>query len=172
MCKYAQQVAANLERVGDWTAFVLEAHGRPDLAKTVEHLPHKASRLLEHLRRRGASVPVATAPWDLARLCRAATRGSHKSAKGEVEFVCGEMLEFCDQGFWTVLPLHVALRLPHLRLPPLGVVPQRNRRPRIIVDYTYSGVNIETVRQAPPEAMQFGKALHRLLSRIVHADPT
>jgi hypothetical protein len=88
-----------------------------------------------------------------------------------VEFVCAEMLEFCEQGFWTVLPLHVALLLPNLRLSPLGVVPQRNRRARLIVDYTFSGVNDETARLAPPEAMQFGRTLHRLIQRIVHAAP-
>jgi hypothetical protein len=104
------------------------------------------------------------------RIRRAAERGSHRSAKDEVEFVCLEMLEFCDQGFWTVLPLQAALQLAHLRLSPLGVVPQRNRHPRLIVDFTYSGVNDDTARLAPPEAMQFGKALQRVLSKVVHAD--
>ncbi|KAI2502175.1 hypothetical protein MHU86_12311 [Fragilaria crotonensis] len=82
------------------------------------------------------------------------------------------MLEFCAQGFWTVLPLSVALSLPGLRLSPLGVVPQRDRRSRLIVDYTYSGVNEDTARLAPPEAMQFGKALQRFLTKVVHAAPS
>jgi hypothetical protein len=51
------------------------------------------------------------------------------------------------------------------------VVPQRDRRPRLIVDYTFSGVNPETVKMAPPEAMQFGKTLLRVLQTIVDADP-
>jgi hypothetical protein len=102
---------------------------------------------------------------------QAAHRGSHRSAKEDVAFVCTEMLEFCNQGFWTVLPLSVALTLPHLRLSPLGVVPQRNRRSRLIVDYTFSGVNGDTVQLAPPEAMQFGKALNRILATVVHANP-
>lgn len=85
--------------------------------------------------------------------------------------MCTEMLDFCEQGFWTVLPLSVVLALPHLRLSPLGVVPQRNRRSRLIVDYTFSGVNDETARLAPPEAMQFGEALQRMLDKVVHADP-
>lgn len=70
-----------------------------------------------------------------------------------------------------MLPLQVALQLPHLRLSPLGVVPQQDRRPSLIVDYTYSGVNNETVRMAPPEAMHFGKALQRILRHVVHAHP-
>jgi hypothetical protein len=35
----------------------------------------------------------------------------------------------------------------------------------------FSGVNQETIRLAPPEAMQFGRALQRLLTHLVHANP-
>lgn len=78
------------------------------------------------------------------------------------------MLEFCDQGFWLVVLLTVALTLPHLGQSPLGVVPQQNCRSQLIVNYTSSSVNAETVRLAPLESIQFGKALQR----VVHAEPT
>ena len=169
--KYAECAALKLGTVANWSAFVCAERGHPDLAETVSLLPHKAARLLDHLRKRGASVPVRTAPWDASRLNLAAHRGSHQSAKLDAEFVCEEMLTFCEQGFWTVFPLRVALLLPHLRLSPLSMVPQRNRRPRLIVDYTFSNVNQDTIRLAPADAMQFGKALRRLLHKIVHADP-
>ena len=84
--------------------------------------------------------------------------------------MCEELLDFCEQGYWTVLPFSAICDLPDLRLSPLGVVPQRDRRPRLIVDYSFSQVNQETVRMAPPEAMQFGRALQRVLTNIVHAD--
>ena len=171
MRKYAFYAADKLTNIGDWQLFVKEERGLADIATGVYALPHKAARLLHHLQHRGVSVPLHTGPWTRDQLRQAASRGSHKSAKDDVEFVCNEMLELCRQGFWTVLPLHVALQLHHLRLSPLGVVPQRNRRSRLIVDYTYSGVNDETARLAPPEAMQFGKALQRLLQQLVHADP-
>ena len=61
--------------------------------------------------------------------------------------------------------------LPGIGLSPLGVVPQRDRRPRIIVGYSFSNLNQETVRLAPPEAMQFGRALHRVITKVVHVDP-
>ena len=97
----------------------LRKYTRPDIAPRVSELPHKAARLLEHhLCRRGAGIHVHTKPWTTAQLQHAAARGSHKSAKDEVEFVCEELMAFCDQGLWTVLPLSVALLLPHLRLPP------------------------------------------------------
>jgi hypothetical protein len=150
---------------------VIAERGQPNVAPYVSALPHKAARLLEHFCRRGASVPVHTEPCTEDRLQQAAARGSHKSAKDDVEFVCEEMLEFCAQGLWTVLPLSVALCLPHLGLSPLCMVPQQNRRSWLIVDYSYSGVNNDTVQLSPHEAMQFGRALHRLMERIVYADP-
>lgn len=151
---------------------MLGERGRADITTGVASLPHKAARFLDYLRRKGAAVPLRTGAWDADRLRQAALRGSHRSAKDAVEFVCTEMLEFCAQGFWTVLPLHVALQLPHLRLSPLGVVPQRSRRSRLIVDYTFLDVNNETARLAPPEAMQFGKAFHRFLRKLVRAHPS
>ena len=81
------------------------------------------------------------------------------------------MLDFCAQGYWMVLPFDAGVTsLPHLRLSPLGVVPQHDRRPRLIVDYSDSGLNDDTVPMAPKEAMQFGRALSRVLTTIVHAD--
>jgi hypothetical protein len=170
MGKWADTAARRLATLG-WRRFVCNERGDPHLAATVGQIPHQARRLLHHLRQRGASVPVMTPPWTRSQLVQAAQRGSHTSAKDHAEFVGEEMVAFAQQGFWTVLPLEVAYTLPHLRLSPLGVVPQRNRRPRLIVDYTYSGVNPETVKVAPPEAMQFGKALQRILQTIVTADP-
>ena len=168
--KWANEAAARLQQVG-WQQFIRQERGDPHLAPTVGILNHKAGRLLQHLRRRGASVPLHTAPWSHDRLLAAARRGSHQSAVEHTDFVCEEIVEFARQGFWTVLPTEVALTLPHLRLSPLGVVPQRNRRPRLIVDYSYSGVNAETLKLAPPEAMQFGKALQRVLQTLVRANP-
>jgi hypothetical protein len=112
-------------------------------------------------------VPVSTAPWTLAQKQKAISRGSHKSSQGKREFVHGKIHDFCQQGYWIVLPFSVVQDWPALRISPLGVVPQRNRRPRLIVDYTFSAVNPDTIKFAPPEAMQFGLALHRVLTQIV-----
>ena len=167
MGKWATAAAIRFQNLG-WRAFVAGERGEPHLSPDVRLLPHPARHLLHHLRVRGAGVPMMTAPWTRADLQQAAHRGSHQSAANHVEFVCTEMLDFARQGFWTVLPLAVALNIPHLRLSPLGVVPQRNRRPRLIVDYTFSHVNAHTLKLAPPDAMQFGKALHRIMHTIVN----
>jgi hypothetical protein len=41
----------------------------------------------------------------------------------------------------------------------------------LIIDYSFLGINDETVKLSPTEAMQFGRALERLLFRIWHANP-
>ena len=71
---------------------------------------------------------------------------------------------------WTLLPAMLVTELHNLRLSPLGVIPQHDHRPRSIVNYTFFDVNQDTVPMAP-NSMQFGRALHRLLSSILHADP-
>ena len=53
----------------------------------------------------------------------------------------------------------------------MGAVPQCERRPHIIVDYSFSSVNQEAEKGAPHEAMQFGRALNRVLHRIATTVP-
>jgi len=72
---------------------------------------------------------------------------------------------------WLVLPYDAIKHLPNLRISPMGCVPQHDRRPRTIVDYTFFGLNDDTVPIAPRDAMQFGNALPRLLRHVVLADP-
>ncbi|KAI2513452.1 hypothetical protein MHU86_926 [Fragilaria crotonensis] len=168
--KLAHDMGRALKLKG-WHRLIDELRGQSDVTPTVRSIPHKAGRLLEHLRRRGASVPMASPPWDLDRKDAAILRGSHQSSHGEREFVAQEMLDFCRQGYWLVVPYRAVRHWPRLRISPLGVVPQRDRCPRLIVDYTFSGVNGETVLLAPREAMQFGRVLQRILTNIVHADP-
>ena len=94
-----------------------------------------------------------------------------------MEFVREEMLEFDQKGFWLVLPASEVQRLldsgeiRSLRVSPMGVVPQRDCRPRLIVDLSFYGINDDTARLAPPESMQFGRTLERLLYLIRHANP-
>ncbi len=81
------------------------------------------------------------------------------------------MADMMKRAFWTVLPHSRVKHLKHLRVAPFGVVPQFDRRPRTIVDYSFSGLNKETLKLSPREAMQFGRVLERVMTQIVHADP-
>lgn len=75
------------------------------------------------------------------------------------------------KGQWILLPADLVEHMQNLRLSPIGVVPQRDRRPRTISDYSFYFVNADTCPLAPSDAMQFGQALYRLLGKIVAADP-
>jgi hypothetical protein len=81
------------------------------------------------------------------------------------------MVDYVRKRFWVVLPYTAVQHMPHLKLSPCGVVPQRERRPRPIIDYTFSTINQHSVQLAPTKSMQFGKALQRILQRIAYADP-
>ena len=131
---------------------------------------HPAGPYLDRLRPIGAPVLQTSKPWSRSEISVALARGSHQSALSHLEFLRDEMADMVDQGYWVVLPYSTVLNLSHLRLSPLGVVPQRDRRPRIIVDYTFWGINDDTVSLAPDEAMQFGRALERVLHRIRKAN--
>jgi len=76
------------------------------------------------------------------------------------------------KGQWIVLPYEDVKNLPGLHLSPPGVIPQGGRRPRWIVDYSYYGVNDETLPLIKEESMQFGHALDHLLREILLANPT
>ena len=162
--------SSSYQRQG-WNKFIHGCRLPSDFATNVGQLPHRAAQLLDHLRRHGASVPFITAPWTQAKLDAARTRGSHKSATEHLEFLQEEIISFMQKGQWILLPYDLIKDLPNLRLSPLGVVPQRDRRPRVIIDYTFHGVNEDTIRLAPREAMQFGRALQRILQTILNANP-
>jgi len=144
--------------------------GRGDLTD-FSKITHKAKRLLQHLKARGAPVPLATPPWSTERCQEAIERGPHHSAYEHQEFLQTEMASMIEAAQWLLLPAELALQLPNLRVSPMGVIPQPSRRPRTIVDYTWAGINADTLDWHPREAMQFGRALQRMLQDIVQADP-
>lgn len=73
-------------------------------------------------------------------------------------------------GYWVVLPYHAVRHFPLLHLAPARVVPQRDRRPRPTMDYTFHHTNQECLKLAPAQAMQFGATLQRILQRIVYCN--
>jgi hypothetical protein len=83
-----------------------------------------------------------------------------------------ELVDRIDKEEWIVLPYYDVQNLPGLRLSPMGIMPQHNRRPRIISDLSFFGLNSEVVPIAPLDSMQFGRALDRILRTIVTADPS
>ena len=169
--KLVSLATSRLATARSWVSFVKNTRGPSNLqSRIADRIKHPAAPYLDRLRPIGAPVLQATKPWSRDDISTALARGSHQSALGHLEFLRDEMADMVEQGYWTVLPYSSVLNLSHLRLSPLGVVPQRDRRPRIIVDYTFWGINDETVPLAPVDTMQFGRALERVLRKIRNAN--
>jgi len=119
--------------LSSWSCYVRTVCKRSQISRHVRRLCHKAAKHLDDLRRQGAKVTIDALPPSTATLQGHLARCPHKSALKHVEFVQEEFADFCEKGFWTVLPYAEVQHLPTLRLSPLGVVPQQDRRPRLIV---------------------------------------
>jgi hypothetical protein len=114
---------------------------------------------------------MKTPPWNQQQKQDALHWGSHQSAEQHKGFLCEEFVDLIRKRQWVLLPADLVLHEPNLRLSPLGVVPQRDRRPRTICDYSFFLVNLDTIPLAPVESVQFGRALWRILTNIHKADP-
>ena len=112
---------------------------------------------------------MSTPPWTTEQKDAAIHRGPHPSALLHAPFLTEELVGMIDRKQWFVLPYDTVKHLPNLRLSPMGVIPQRDRRPRPDCRLHFSGVNQDTFKLAPPEAMQFGRTLPRIITQIVNA---
>lgn len=152
-------------------SLVLNRAGRLDWGPLNLVERHPAHRILRHYKNHGVPVTLADSPWTHAEVEAGLLRGPHKSAYEFIEFLREDMADMVKKGIWTVVTYDSIKKMKGLRLSPIGVVPQRSRRPRPIVDYTFFGVNDATQPNVPVESMQFGRALERVLRRILLANP-
>jgi hypothetical protein len=153
LSKLAIAAALHLES-GLSFAEVCIRHRGPSCLPSTPILSHNAGPLLSALRNDGAVANLSTRPWSTAQLDEAAKRGPHQSTMLHVDFMRQEFAEMVLAGQWLVLPYSMVQDLPNLHLSPTGVVPQCDRRPRPIVDYSYSGINEATTSHAP-DSIQF-----------------
>jgi hypothetical protein len=138
----------------------LVAHRRPSSNfVSLDNLHHPSRLLLCLYAHRGAPVKFAMPPWTCQHLQRALSWGPHCSSLEYIDFLQEEFIDMINKGQWVILPAKAVLHLPGLRLSPPRVVPQRNRCPHWICDYSWWGVNEYTLPLAAMEAMQFGWSL-------------
>ena len=126
--------------------------------------------MLKQYKTHSVPVKLKTPPWSRQRLQSVLDRGPHQSCFEHINFLREEFVDMINKDQWIVLPFSVAKLLPNLRLSPPGVIPQRERRPLWIVDYSYYNLNKETIPIAPMDAMQFGHTLDRILHELLLAD--
>ena len=155
---------------GDFVHFARQCRRQQCLAD-IKTLPHPAGPFLENLQKHSMPVVLKTPLWTIAACNEAMQYGAHSAANDHKEFLRDKLSDMVKAGHWLVLPYSSVRHATDLQLSPLGVVPQRDRRPRPIADYTFSGVNEATVKLAPPESMQFGKALDRIIQKAADKNP-
>jgi hypothetical protein len=170
--KFARQHVKLLRQLG-WHQFVKCLQIPFDTTDDLASIPHPAAPYLRTLATHGVPAPSHSPPWTKQQLQTVLNRGAHVSAKRLYrEFLFEDILDMVQKGYWTVLPFSAVQHLTHLKLSPAGVVPQRSRRPRPIMDYSFTGVNPQSLPISPTHAMQLGHTLPRLLQSIAYADPT
>jgi len=170
--KLANRLAREMGRTG-WVSF-FDHHQRPhSINPAIHSIPHPAAPYLHRLSRAGVPILLHTSPWSWKQRDLVIQRGAHTSASHQyASFLHSDLYEYIHMGYWTVLPYSSVRHLPSLRLAPAGVVPQRERRPRPIMDYSYYNVNQDCIPLHPQQSMQFGQTLQRLLQRLVYANPS
>ena len=115
--------------------------GEPDIHSSVGTLPHEAAPLLDQMHRKGAPVKIDRPPLTPKQLAADIAYGSHNSCDRDPSFLRKEMRDFVEKGFLIVPPLEDAIGLDGLRFSPAGLIPQRDRRDRIFIDYTWRDLN-------------------------------
>ena len=127
-----------------WEEFVTRRRGRGEM-----DVRHPARNLLRGYSMRGVPVKLMHTTWDKNQLNSANKRGPHQSAKLYRKILSLEFTDMINASQWVVLPYSIAKNLPNLHISPPGVIPQRDRRPRWICDYTWSGVGPSTIALVP-----------------------
>jgi len=169
--KLARLAAKQLQELG-WVKFIKTLQYPSDLLPTLHSIHHPAGAYLHRLNQCGVPAPSSAPPWPQWLRRRVLRKGPHISAsKLYREFLHQDMINYIKKRFWVVLPYSAVAHFPHLKLAPCGVVLQRERRPRPIMDYTITTVNQHSIPLAYPHAMQIGRTLPRLLQRLVYANP-
>ena len=92
------------------------------------------------MRVHGVPIPTKIGMTD-TELTPAIRYGAHSSATKETTFVRKELQEQAQAGHIALFPLRAVRKLPKLWLSPLAAIPQRGRKPRLIYDFSWSGLN-------------------------------
>jgi len=159
-----------LARLG-WHHFFLLQRTLSSITPFLHRLPHPSHQYLTRLASTGAPSILTAPPWSLQQKNTTMLCGPHCSAINQFKnFLLADMFDYVNMGYWTVFPYESICHHPALCLSPLGVVPQNERRPWPIMDYSFSGVNAAALPIAPQNAMQFGGTLQRILQRIVYCN--
>ena len=166
--KLANFLGAREKEVG-FSQTCTEVRGSPDL----DMLPtgaHPAAPLLRHAAEHGVPIAFPRGMYEEER-DDAILYGMHASARKEAEFIHMNLAEQIQAGHVAVFTLEAVTSLKNLWFSPIAVIPHVGRRPQLIYDFTWSGLNNTSERLSPMDAMRFRGALQRILKEVLTADP-
>ena len=170
-----RKLCSAFDKADSWDTFVKDFRGPSYLSENLEDADHPAIDLLRQWRDRGVPVNTESEPWSYEQKDSCIQRGCHQSANEHSDFLREEMAEFIENRFWVVLPYDVVRDLEQLMLWPAALKEERERKPRLLCDHSWPwgwpSLNESTLHHAPPEAMQFGATLPRILYHIRHSNP-
>ena len=170
-----RQLCESLHESPSWESFVNEFRGPSYLSPDLDNIDHPAAPLLRQWRDQGVPAECDTEPWSLEQKDECIKRGCHYSANEHADFIREEMADFIEDKFWMVLPYQLVRHFENIMFSPGAIKEERERKPRFLCDHSWDwgwpSVNSSTKAHAPPEAMQFGWALPRILYAIRHANP-
>ena len=125
--KLATHFSEELAHSG-WTTFFHQCRHTSSVNPNLSSVPHTMAPYLARLARLGVPAPSAASPWTTCQKDLAFQRGPHPSAARQfASFLLEDMYDYVKMGYWVVLPYQSVRHLPHLKLAPAGVVPQRER---------------------------------------------
>ena len=170
-----RELCATYLEAPSWEEFVSNFRGPSYLAEALNDVNHPAAELLQRWRDEGVPVHTSSLPWTDEQKDECINRGCHVSATRHSEFLREDFADSIESKFWMVLPYDLVKHLKELMIWPAAVKDEHNRRPRLLCDHSWDwgwpSVNDTTIAHAPPESMQFGWALYRILTLLRHASP-
>ena len=163
------------DKANSWEELVESYRGPSYLSASLDDLDHPAVPLLRTWRDQGVPAKTTDGPWTPKQKEQCIQRGCHRSALDHSEFLREEMATFMEDRFWMVLPYDYIKDRPELMIWPAAIKEERDRRPRLLCDHSWDwgwpSINETTIHHAPPEAMQFGGAMPRVLRSTRHSNP-
>ena len=87
-----------------------------------------------------------------------------------MDFFHLELIDQVQAGHITISPLATVSNLNKVQLTSIILIPQSNRPPRIIYDFTWSSRNTATDMLAPQEVMRFRNSLNPTIGRVIEAN--
>jgi hypothetical protein len=170
--KGAQANSRLLAKLG-WDNFIYYQQRPHSMHPDLSSIPHPTAQYLHDMACTGAPNIIAKPPWPSVVRDQVYQRGPQVSAaKHHAQFLIEDMFDYVQMGYWVVLPYQAVRLLCNLRLAPASVVPQKERRPRPIMDYSFYRTNQSCHLIAPFASIQFGGTLQRLLQCIVYCNPS